>query len=137
MVYGRLIDGIPGLKIQAGAGCSKNNVLIHLTYVSITTCDQIPYMPRMQVIHCLVTLPWTCHEHAAVSFSVSGQKCQGAYHRDRAAGEWLRAQVGVQVRSRPYGDVWEWNANSVCAESVSVALTAGEVVLQTAGSLEG
>ncbi len=88
------------------------------------------------MIFCSEERPWTCPESAACSIRVTGQRRQGAYHRDCASREWLRAQVGVQVRSRPYGDAWEWDADSVCAESVSVALTAGKVVLQAAVSLQ-
>ena len=45
----------------------------------------------------------------------------------------MRAQMRVQVASGADGDAREWDARSVCAEGVSVALAAGEVVLQAVG----
>ena len=44
--------------------------------------------------------------------------------------------MGVQVCSRAYGYGWEGDANCICAKSVSVALTAREIVLQLVGVSE-
>ena len=68
--------------------------------------------------------------------AVKQHKRQGAHHRDCAAGERLRAQVCIQVRPRPYGDVRKSDADRVCAKSISIALITGEVVLQAEGSGE-
>ncbi len=44
--------------------------------------------------------------------------------------------MGVQVSARAYGDVWEGDANRICAKSISIALTAGEIILQAVGFSE-
>ena len=45
----------------------------------------------------------------------------------------MRAQMCVQVASGADGDAREWDAHSICAKGVSIALAAGEVVLQAVG----